>query len=196
MFKRILSLAAVLVLSTSLAAQALPIDLTLTPNSDLTGTKGATVGWGFTITNNSTDWIVLTGSTFTSPSTWGKYYDFVAYLANSTIAPNGTVNSSFFADPSDTVQTGFYHSTGTGKFVIDTQPPLYEQTAPGTITISFDQYADEALFEQLLPSSSVSALASVTATDTTAVPEPSTCLLVGMGLGALLYARKKMQKQF
>lgn len=52
---------ALLICVSSVLASASPI-FSLTPsNGVVSGTDGAVVGWGFTVTNDTSDWLVLTG---------------------------------------------------------------------------------------------------------------------------------------
>ena len=51
--------AVLMVLACAPAAQAAPI--LLLPDSDISGDAGSTIGWGYTLINESADWLVLTG---------------------------------------------------------------------------------------------------------------------------------------
>jgi hypothetical protein len=57
----------------------------------------ATFGWGFSITN-TTDFLVVTGSTFTPPSPLGTYEDFISTFNFIVVgpAPESTVVSQLF----------------------------------------------------------------------------------------------------
>ncbi len=179
MIKCILSVVALLVLSTSLSAQALVLELS-PANGGLNSYAGATVGWGYTVTNDSSDWVVLTSSGFSPLPSWGSYEDF--FLTNLAkyvqLAPEGSWTESLNALP----------HTGIGSFRIDPSANPGD-TATGYIAITFDRYdGDPSNGGNYIVPGSALASASVTVD---AVPEPSTFLLLGGGLVGLFWTRRK-----
>jgi hypothetical protein len=181
MIKRILTIVALLVLSTTLSAQAMMLSLSPV-NGDVHGYPGTTVGWGYTVTNDSpTDWIVLSASDFTPPPpSWGTYTDFIQnYFV--LLAPAGS--------PGDTwTEFNAQSQTGTGSFLIDPQANPGD-TATGNIIISFDRYdGDPTNGGNYIDAATVFASASVTVDP---VPEPSTFFLLGGGLAGLFWSRRK-----
>ena len=77
MNKRILLGLTLLILSTGLTAQA-SVLLTLTPQGSVSGIPGATVGWGYRVHNDTSDWILISNSDFKPPpglaSASGDYF--------------------------------------------------------------------------------------------------------------------------
>ena len=185
MFTRILT-AAVLVLTTTLSAQAtLLIDLDPLGGA-LSGSPGATVGWGYTVTNSfSNEYIVLTASDFSTASSLGTYTDYVP--SNFVvIAPGGGQYSQAFNALSQ---------TGTGSFLIDPLAPV-GATATGTIVMSYDTYTgDPSIDVNAIYISSLTAdtPASLTVADSS-VPEPSTCILLTLGLCAVGFTRRERKR--
>src|ERR1017187_6289364 len=89
---------------TSLSASASPIALSLPPSAPGSGLPGSTVGWGYSITNGSSDYLLVSNSYFceagqdpmftTCTQSRGAYNDYVA--TNFTvIAPSTTGTQSF-----------------------------------------------------------------------------------------------------
>jgi hypothetical protein len=181
MIKRILSVVALLVLSTTLSAQALTLNLS-PANGAIHGYPGDTVGWGYTATNDSpTDWVVLTASDFSPPYGWGTYQDFIQYYFV-LLAPAGNPGDSW------TESFNVLTQTGVGSFLIDSLANPGD-TATGNISISFDRYdGDPTIGGNYLGTGTVQAPASVTVD---AVPEPSTFFLLGGGLAGLFWVRRK-----
>src|SRR5579884_1632868 len=80
------AVASLCVLAASIC-QAAPT-LTLLPSGSISGAPGATIGWGFTLTNPDNDFITITSSNFCMgttgvtnscvPAALGLYQDFIA----------------------------------------------------------------------------------------------------------------------
>ena len=87
---RNLTLFRILLLAASSAGIA-SADLTLLPTPDITGTPGSTIGWGYTITNTSSDWLETTG--LTAPSF--PFGTPVAIFDYPVVAPNSSVTETF-----------------------------------------------------------------------------------------------------
>jgi hypothetical protein len=173
MFKRILSVSALLVLLTSITAHA-AVELTLDPvNGALAGPPGATVGWGYTLINNTLDTLTLTGSRFDTSETWVAYTDFVQFLMdNAVIAPGGQLTQVF----------NFTNQTGTGSVYIDPLAPV-PGLALGQIVLVYNTDATDN-----------NRGLEISANATVSTPEPSTYALLCISLGVVGYAKRRMGK--
>ena len=193
-------LAAAFLAASAGCLSASPIEtptLTLTPSPDLSGGPGSTVGWGFTIVNNTADYLEFSSSQFclapvlltpvlacTSPVT-GVYHDII--VGNDPIiAPGSSLSEDF--DP-----IGF--TTGIGFFDInpDAVPPSSDI---GQIVLIYDGYAqdpDSGNATQLLFSVPLAADASVT-TEAVA-PEPATAGFVATALPILAVMARQARRR-
>jgi hypothetical protein len=170
-----------------ISAMADPV-LTLTPtDGTVSGSPGSTVGWGFTITNDSSsDYLLVSFSDFcesgqseTGPCSQalGTYNDFIAN--NGTlVSPGGEVNQSFDASG----------ETGVGEYVINsTATP--GQTDTGYLEVVYNLYSGDPFTDpDATPVSGdlfLTAAAEVAVSGVTTVPEPSLPILLGFGLAAL-----------
>ncbi len=169
------------------ALMAAPV-ITLDPaDGALTGAPAGTVGWGFTLTPDATEWITVTGSfllTESNPSL-GFYGD----LIGSQGGPSGGLLPP--APQPDWVQSfdlGLF--TGLGFYSID---PFAAPGAinSGTIRILYERFSDDPTTcgDCYLGSGELDAAFSVTVADN-AVPEPSTWLLLPAGTIAILAKRR------
>jgi hypothetical protein len=183
------------------AAAAGPVSIALTPaDGAVSGLPGSTVGWGFSLTNNSTDpngnptFLLVANSYFceagqdpqaplftTCTPLLGTYNDFIA--GNATlVAPGDTTAPQPFDAGS---------SQGLGEYVID-GAALPGQADSGSLIVVYDLYdadpfgpngPNEIGGDTELPPIN----ASVTVIGGTSVaPEPGTLLLLGLGLAAML----------
>jgi hypothetical protein len=164
------------------AAHAAPFTLSLLPpDGVISGTPGSTIGWGYTLTNDSdSDWLMLTGlgadpfehatadaSLFTAP--------ILAPGATITVAYDATAFTGLFQLTWDnTAPIGF---TNSGHFVLSAE---FWDGDPLDLTSSFVALA----LDQLVPYS-----AFVSTPIETPVPEPGTLLLTAAGAGLLLRRR-------
>jgi hypothetical protein len=169
------------------------ISFTLDPGSGvIAGAPGETIGWGFTLTNDTDDWITVTSSDLeneTDPDL-GVYTDFIsaqggnAGLYGGALAPYTTWTEAF-----DGV------SQGAGSYTIDPSA-LYPATDDGLLSVYFDIYdGDPGNGGNYLSSSLVQAGFEVET-----VPEPGPVGLLLGGLSALgwlyLTRRRRAQRLF
>jgi hypothetical protein len=181
-----------LLASCSLFLAGAMADPTLTldpPNGAISGLAGTTVGWGFTLTNN-TDYLGLDQTQFCLtnalpcfPSTMGTYKDLAA-PQNLFVGP----------DPDSTSITQAFDNSlgqGAGSFTINADAA---GTETGFIIFTYDLWTEDPNIdldaEFISGSNILSAPASVTVGSP--VPEPVTLPLLGLVsiAGALLRRRK------
>ena len=173
-------------LAISRSATADTVTLTLTPSSGtLDGLPGDTVGWGFSLDNDTGDNLIVANSYFCagaevpafttcSPSLGASTYtDFIA--SNGTfLAPDSMESESFDAGT----------ESGVGEYTIDSSALAGEADA-GTIVVLYDLY--DADFNQIGPTMELTAPAEVQVTGATStVPEPRTLFFLGFALAALI----------
>jgi hypothetical protein len=164
------TLVALMVLACPPAAQAAPI--TLLPGSNISGEAGSTIGWGYTLINDSTDWLVLTeisAGGFFNATPDLTLFDFpiLAPGTSWSVAYNPTVPQGLFQLTWDALApVGFTNS--------------------GLVVLSAELWDDDPLaggsFISAAPDSTAAYSATVTAR--ARVPEPATWLLMATGLGA------------
>src|SRR5437016_8697105 len=135
MNRRAVPLAAVVLALCSWGAYATPTLTLIPPSGALTGFQNQTTGWGFTITNDTSDWLIVTNSFFcntggdpnfsdcTTPGNgpasfgpqFGTYTDYIA--ANVTVVPAfGTVGPTFFSPGSP--------GSGVGEYKVNSNAPI------------------------------------------------------------------------
>ncbi len=146
-------------------------------SGDVSGLAGSTVGWGYSITNESTtDWLVTTGLS-SDPFLNGipnLIFDFP------DLGPGVTLTVPFSLAP-----TGLYELT-------------WDATAPmgfvnfGTFTLSAEWWTGDPLNGGAPIMAAADALAPYSAT-VAMIPEPATVLLLLGGLGGVAFrARRRM----
>jgi hypothetical protein len=181
------------------AALLLPVAMSAAPtfalipaNGIVSGAPGTTVGWGFTITND-TDYLLVSSFNFcegaalpTCPTqTYGTFSDFTAQhlLDPVIVAPGGTVTQNF-------ALAGFQ---GVGSFAINPGAPVGAQDL-GTIFLTYDKFTCDVVNDLGCSPDQTVFGATLTATaqvDVTAVPEPAVIWLAGLGLAAMTFARRR-----
>lgn len=149
------------------------------PSGSISGGPGATIGWGFSITNNSTLEDLVTTDLSAGVFLYGtpiSLFDFPI------IAPGGNLTESFVANTKGLYQDTFFSivppgSSDTGIFTLSAEF-CNDPTNPGTCSKATDA--------QVAYSASVSGAT---------VPEPATISLLGTGLlGLLKLIHRKSQR--
>jgi hypothetical protein len=183
-----------------LTASADLITLALTPASGtVSGLPGSTVGWGYSIDNDSSDYLLVANSyfcagtenpTFTtcSPSLGASTYDdFIA--SNSTlIAPDTTGVESFNAGA----------NSGVGEYIIDSAA-IAGETDIGSMVVVYDLFNGNPFTDpsatQIGGDMDLTAAAEVEVTGRTSViPEPRTLVFLGFAFAALIFYRPEARR--
>ena len=184
-----------LMLAVTGVAQA-SIVFTLDPtNGSVSGAPGDTVGWGFTVTNDSAlEWIVVTGSTlytnkdynpgYTGATPWGTYTDLMSnsITYDTPLGPTSSLTLPF--------APGANPQTGAGSFAIDIATP-YNDQAIGYIVFDYQVFTENPALNYSAPYTFASSPQINVAIST---PEPSTYALLCISLGVVGFARKRMVK--
>ena len=148
---------------------------TLDPvGGNVSGFAGQTVGWGFTLKNN-TDFILIVSSSEFQPSlnSIGTFTDFMGpeFIE---LDPGASLTQAF----------DFSSQLGVGSFAIDGGVSV-PSSIVGRILVTYDLFTED--FDQVAFSQILSADASVSA-----LPEPLSIILIGPGLAALAGIRKML----
>ncbi len=126
--------ALLLALVASPRASAIPPGLvTLSFTSPVPGPPGTAAGWGFTVNNSSTSYLVITGVTASPELTaLGAFTDFAAQFQWVVVPPiSGAVPGSVTQSYDGVLKTG------AGSLLCGTP----NAAAAGTITFTFDEYS-------------------------------------------------------
>jgi hypothetical protein len=152
------------------------------PNGVIIGEPGATIGWGFSITNTA-DFLVPTSFQFLPPSALGAFTDFTGPPFDNFFV----VGPGIYADGT-TVTQPFNETTGSGvgSFAIASTASL-GQSAVGNIELTYDLFSVSPNDPSFDPDVDLIATDQfLTAAATAAVvPEPVSLLLLGSGLALL-----------
>lgn len=181
-------------------AYAAPTLTLIPPGGGLTGSPNQVIGWGYTITNDTSDWLLFTNSLFcnaggdpnsadcTTPGTgptsfgpqFGVYTDYIA-AAGIEVAPNSTIGPTAFSPGAP--------GTGVGQYKVNAGA-LNGQMDAGNLFITYNEFigdpfnggsADPADPGNL----ELFAAASATVTGAVSIPEPSSLLLIAAPLFVL-----------
>jgi len=178
----LLAVAAVLVIAPALRADDLTVTFaTLPADGMISGPPGSTVGWGYSITNNSTsEYYVasdLSADVFQNGSPL-SIFDFPI------IGPGDTATEDFSLDTADiTMSTGLY------EFTWDSSAPV-PFTNSGTFDLSGEFCTDPTDPTTCTAAPDAFASYSVTSMSPAGVPEPATLLLAASGLLVGLLRRR------
>jgi hypothetical protein len=168
-----------------------PYTLALTPGSSIQGNPGDTIGWGYSITNTSSDFLLaetLDAGSFPSGFTPLNIFDFPE------IAPNSTVTLDYSA-----VVTGTCSSPPCGIYQVTLGPSV----PPGTVVNGFfdvfvelfdgDPFAggtDLGNGADLMASYSASSAPLASGT-----PEPATLGELGLGIALILWRNRMLRSR-
>ena len=180
------SLAFAVVLVAIKPAFADDLTLSLLPASDISGPAGSTIGWGYSITNNTLNWVEtdnLNAGIFLN-GTPASAFDFPI------LAPMSVVTEEF-----SSVATGSCSAPPCGLYELtwDSGAPVGFVNS-GTFTVSadyFDGDPNDPSSTDLGPAPDMTADYSATVSSPGSVPEPSALMLLGTIIAALtLYSRR------
>ena len=167
-------------------------NLVLSPDEDVTGTAGSTVGWGFVISPNPLEWVsaVSSETLFETNPTLGSYTDFIGSEGgpvNGVIAPGTPRSQNFDA------LNGF----GIGSFAIDSSADV-GAVDTGTIEVLFETFSSDpnACSTCATGFQTVDVQFDVAVAQPGAqAPEPGTFFLLGGGLLLLVSRRYRSWRQ-
>lgn len=162
------------------------VTLTLLPSGNLSGPPGSTVGWGYTITNNTANWLEtlsLDAGSFTS-GTPNLIFDFP------TVGPNSSITENFSA-----VTTASCSSPPCGlyEFTWNSNAPVGTVNS-GTFTLSSEYFSGDPAnpaSTDLGPAPDASANYSISAITVSTVPESASIVFVFTGLCGLCLLRRR-----
>ena len=183
MLKYVLLLTVTLVLATSLTVQGAGVMTLIPASGNLSGTPGSTVGWGFSLTGDADYYLMFSDVTYSTLAGWGDFTGYLADLGSFIVDPGSTFTHPFNTDP----------QTGVGSFSIhpDAMPGFVTtgiiDATYGVFQVSPDNPDFNSDTDIISLDNRFSNPASVTVSN---VPEPSTFLLLGAGLGGLMFRRR------
>lgn len=188
MFKKLLVVTALLLLSVASSAHA-QTSLTLDPvTGSRAGTSGSTVGWGFTLAND-TGYLLATGADFVldpASPVIGTFSDFSGF--------NSVVVGPAPETPEWQQAFDALAHTGIGSFTID-PAAVAGLTAFGNMVLTYDLFSlspnDPSFDPDINLISMGNQLVSPASVTVAAVPEPSTLILLGAGLAGLVLVRRQ-----
>ena len=161
----------------------------------INGAPGATVGWGFTITNN-TNYVLVTGSDFCEgaivspcPHTLGSYTDFIGAFNFIVVGPPPPPTES----PVVTQPFNLAAMTGVGSFQINATARVGDFAA-GQILITYDLFRrspNDAAFNPITDTISNGNLLSAPAR-VTVTPEPASLGMAGIALLSIAVLKRRV----
>jgi len=152
--------------------------------ADISGPPGSTVGWGYSITNGTSDWVETTNvdQGLFQQGTFSALFDFPV------IAPGATVTENFIF----TNGTGI--DIGLGEFAWDANAPVGFVNS-GFFVLSYELFSGDPILDpnaiDLGAGANISTPYSVTVSST-AIPEPGSLYLALSGIGIVLLFRKRL----
>jgi MYXO-CTERM domain-containing protein len=181
-----ISLVLALVAASAGVSQAATV-LTLNPPSgDITGVPGETVGWGFDLSSDPTDWTTITAVTpiFETNPGLGSFLDFFS-------PQGGPVNGSLAPGAPDWVES--FDSTafsGFGSYTIDPAAQIGNSDS-GVFLVQYEQFNGDPA---VCPSCFVSSGTFLQNFSVTATPEPSGFVMALMG-AALVWLPSRRRRR-
>jgi hypothetical protein len=163
--KRVI-LSVLIAMALSACAAADSITFTLDPASgNVKGDAGSVVGWGFTFTNTTSNWVVLDRSSFTGSAVDGTYVDYL-------------ISAFYIVGPSpesSTLQQSWNPSALLGVGEFDIKPTAAPGTViPGNIVVDYSVFSVDPNDPNFNPDTdTVIADATLSAPAMISVPEPS-----------------------
>ena len=193
-----LALSAITLLALAVTPAAAGVVFTLDPfDGALMGTPGQVLGWGLTIQNDDSGWLVITGAAYDQSQSIGDFSDFVTpQFLTYAVAPNGVWSEAFDAAT----------QMGLGSYVIG-DFALPGDMAIGTLVLLYDVHSidpnaggdgiDTVNGYQVQlpgPEAGTDGIATVTYMSETNTPEPAAAGTTLIGL-ALLGIGKRARRR-
>jgi hypothetical protein len=191
--KKLFLAAACLLSAPTLFAEPI-VTLTPGPNGSGPALPNQAVGWGFSVTGDSTYWISFTSSFIlneSNPSLQMIYVDLIGMQggpSSGVLAPGASWQQDYIAN--------MFGATGLGFYTINGLAPA-GATSSGTIRVQYERFTanpiecggscqvdEPAQFKDL-------AFTVTVASETSSVPEPSTWVMLAAGVGALAIGRAR-----
>jgi len=171
----------------ALTAHAGTVSISLTQNGD--GAPGTAVGYGFTLTNTTNDWIVLNDSTFDGGSAQASVYgSYTDYIVNQYYVAGPAPESAVVIAPWDQNT-----QSGAGEFDIYASSAYFTQIA-GTVSVDYSLFSQDPNDPNFDPDSLISNGTITNAVEFEATPEPSSWVLMCLPLALLMFVAGRRRK--